>query len=205
MVRRKLLDAAIDLFSREGNPSGRAVAKRAGVNHGLIHHYMGGKAGLQRAVLDRVVEVVYSDFGRDPEDDHEADPEDDELALAALSREAMARTRRDPRFVRILARVLLDAEPDEPEELAAPLQSAFPVVSRLRRLGTEARDDHARAERADAALAEGLALALGSVIFAPWIRAALDMDAERFDDIIDRALARVHASRRPDTGPSEGG
>lgn len=184
-VRKKLVEAAVELFARERDPSARAVAKRAGVNHGLIHHYLGGKAGLRRAVLDRVVEAIYEGFEGE-----------DEASLAEVSKAAMARTRRDPRFVRILARVLLDdqgaGEAGEAGEgrtgSIAGLQTSFPVVERLRVAGAGLGDPH----DVDEAVARGLTLALGSVIFGPWIRAALAMEAERYDAVIDRALVEVH-------------
>jgi AcrR family transcriptional regulator len=50
---RSLIDAATVLFAERG-PSAvtvRMIAERAGVNHGLVHHYFGSKQGLVRAVV----------------------------------------------------------------------------------------------------------------------------------------------------------
>ena len=43
-----LVRAAADLFEDVGPHavSVRAIAERAGVNHGLVHHYFGSKSGL---------------------------------------------------------------------------------------------------------------------------------------------------------------
>jgi AcrR family transcriptional regulator len=55
---RALIDAATGLFAERG-PSAvtvRMIAERAGVNHGLVHHYFGSKQGLVRAVLADLAE-----------------------------------------------------------------------------------------------------------------------------------------------------
>ena len=61
-VRTALVEAAVDLFADHGDASVRAVASRAGVNHGLVHHYLGGKSGLRSAVLERLSTAIYGDF-----------------------------------------------------------------------------------------------------------------------------------------------
>ena len=49
-----LIDAARELFAERGPAavSLRDVARRAGVNHGLIHHYIGSRDDLLRLVFD---------------------------------------------------------------------------------------------------------------------------------------------------------
>ena len=52
-VRRALIDATASAMAQTG-PSGvsvREVAQLAGVNHGQIHHYFGGKRGLLKATM----------------------------------------------------------------------------------------------------------------------------------------------------------
>ena len=97
-----------------------------------------------------------------------------DIAMAALNR-----TQSDPRFVRILARALLDGE------LPAQLQSSFPLVTRLRAgLPNDSVDVRA-------ALAEGLALSLGVAVFGPWLCAALELDPNTLDATRDTALERL--------------
>ncbi|NDE60146.1 MAG: TetR family transcriptional regulator, partial [Acidimicrobiia bacterium] len=62
MARRltedRLLAAAGDLLVEVG-PHGatvREIARRAGVNHGLVHHYFGSKEGLLRAAMIALLE-----------------------------------------------------------------------------------------------------------------------------------------------------
>lgn len=87
-----------------------------------------------------------------------ADP-DPELLLRTAASVALG----DPRFVRALARSLLERHPDEPL-----VQQRFPVVRRLR-----AARDTELPPQAHERLAEGLATALGFAFFGPWIAAAL--------------------------------
>ncbi|PRY00799.1 TetR/AcrR family transcriptional regulator [Allonocardiopsis opalescens] len=53
LTRRRILDAARDLFTREeyGAVSSRAIAAAAGVNVALINRYFGSKLGLLREVV----------------------------------------------------------------------------------------------------------------------------------------------------------
>ncbi len=54
----RLIEAAAQLLGEVGprSVSVRMIAERAGVNHGLVHHYFGGKDGLLRAAMTRLVE-----------------------------------------------------------------------------------------------------------------------------------------------------
>lgn len=169
-MREALVEAAVDLFADKGDASVRAVAGRAGVNHGLVHHYLGSKQGLRAAVLDRLSAAIYGEL--------EAP---DGGSLRELGFAVLRRTERDPRFVKILARALLDGE------LPEQLQTRFPVVDRLR---AAVSVDPALAR---SGIAEGLALSLGAMVFGPWIRAALGLDADEFERIRDSALERIFA------------
>ena len=55
-VQASLIATAAELFAERGPRavSVREVADAAGVNHGLVHHYFGSKAGLVTAVLDHL-------------------------------------------------------------------------------------------------------------------------------------------------------
>lgn len=55
-VEEALLEAAADLMAERGPDaiSGRDIAKRAGVNYGLLHHYFGPKAVVLNAALARL-------------------------------------------------------------------------------------------------------------------------------------------------------
>jgi TetR/AcrR family transcriptional regulator, regulator of cefoperazone and chloramphenicol sensitivity len=57
-TRRRILDAALEVFSAEGydGASTRLLAERAGVNLPAIQYYFGSKEGLFRAVIDSIIE-----------------------------------------------------------------------------------------------------------------------------------------------------
>jgi AcrR family transcriptional regulator len=57
-VRSALVSAAAELLSEAGpsSISVRDVARRAGVNHGQVHHYFGGKRGLLVAAMRQLAE-----------------------------------------------------------------------------------------------------------------------------------------------------
>lgn len=59
-TREALLEAAIDIFGRDGfhAASTRAIAQAAGVNQALIGYHFGGKQGLYMAVCESFVEAV---------------------------------------------------------------------------------------------------------------------------------------------------
>jgi TetR/AcrR family transcriptional regulator len=61
-VRRKLLDAARELFPRYGyrGVSSRQIGAAAGVNFAMIRYYFGGKPGLYREMLQAVLQPARS-------------------------------------------------------------------------------------------------------------------------------------------------
>ncbi|MGB1631410.1 MAG: helix-turn-helix domain-containing protein [Acidimicrobiales bacterium] len=61
-VRKSLVDAAVQLMAMRSprQISGRELAKHAGVNYGLIHHYFGSKD----AVFAEAVTVATEEMGR---------------------------------------------------------------------------------------------------------------------------------------------
>src|SRR5580692_3338453 len=61
-VRKKLLDAARELFPRYGyrGVSSRQIGAAAGVNFAMIRYYFGGKPGLYREMLQGVLQPARS-------------------------------------------------------------------------------------------------------------------------------------------------
>lgn len=58
-TRQQILDAAFDLFAREGfsKTSIAAIAQKAGVSKGLIYHYFGSKKEMLDAIFGQLVEI----------------------------------------------------------------------------------------------------------------------------------------------------
>jgi AcrR family transcriptional regulator len=177
-----LLDAATELYAERGPRavSAREIARRARVNHGLVHRHFGSKDALVRAVLDRLLDDWRQRFA----------------GSAALvdRRELVRRMAGDRRYVKILARALLDGQ----VEWLADAQ--FPVVS-----GAIAALERARARgEIDPCLdprslaASYVALALGWLAFGPFVAAATglgDCPADALDERMletwERLAARV--------------
>lgn len=155
-VRRSLLEAAVASYTEGGSFSVREVAQRAGVNHGQIHHLFGGKDGLVRAMLEYLAdELVQSIRVR-------VDGSD----VAALLGATVEAAAKDPRYVRVLARRLVEQPTDE-----VP-QGRFPVIDQL--LAAFHAEPTSELKQV---LALGLAQSLGWVFFAPYIRRAVNLDA----------------------------
>jgi TetR/AcrR family transcriptional regulator, repressor for neighboring sulfatase len=96
-AEERLVAAAADLLGEIGprSLSVRTIADRAGVNHGLVHHYFGGKDGLLKAAMVRLVEehAVHAKALSD------GSPIPAPLALGS-----------DPRYLRAVVRAVLDGE-----------------------------------------------------------------------------------------------
>ncbi|MEM6926370.1 MAG: hypothetical protein AAF602_05550 [Myxococcota bacterium] len=164
-VREALIDAAIERYA-SGEPfSVRAVAALARVNLGQIHHVFGGKEGLRKAMLHRLAEGLDARLADLPPG----------FSLDKLVRTLWAASVEDPRFVRVLARQLVE-HPDEPV-----LQSDFPVSRRVERALVEAGIDDARLR-----IAHFLSAGLGFALFGPWIEKALGLDESELLHVQER-------------------
>jgi len=122
----------------------RDVARRAGVNHGLIHRHFGSKERLVAATIEGLV------------DDIRARGTDLDGAVGASP------------YVRVLAHALLEGQ--DPRRL----QRAFPVVDDLLRAARSAQDQGVIARDVDVRTltALGMAAGLGWLVFEPYLLAA---------------------------------
>lgn len=159
-VTEALLASATELFAERGPGavSVRDVAKRAGVNHGLVHRHFGSKEGLVEAVLDRLVADVRAAFG-------------DRLLEGASRAEMFDALAQNEAYWRVLARALLDGQT---EWLDA---GSFPLVGAAVRSLTAAkkRGDIDSDLDVKAAVATYVAAGLGWLVFEPFIAAATGM------------------------------
>lgn len=96
-TEERLIEAAADLLGELGPRavSVRVIAERAGVNHGLVHHYFGGKAGLLRSAMTKLVKDHESYAVGQSKDKRYPAP----LALTG-----------DQRYLRAVLRCVLDGE-----------------------------------------------------------------------------------------------
>lgn len=113
-----LLDAAEELFAERGpgSVSLRDVARRARVNHGLIHHYIGSRDDLLRLVFARATERARAEIA------DAADPGDAIDRLRTLGGD-------DDRYTRLLAWALLEGhDPRDFHGRSAALDAAAAVA-----------------------------------------------------------------------------
>jgi len=179
-VVRALLDAAAQLLAERG-PRGvsvRDVAARAGVNHGLVHRHFGSKSGLVREVMSDLVAQISSAQASDV-----ANPANVQAFFAATERSI---------YWRVLARALLDGY--EPQQL----QSSFPVVTELTeqvRRGQKRGDIRSDAA-AEVLTAMGVAMALGWLVFEPFLLVAAGLESHARDELRQQAFALYGAVLR---------
>jgi len=162
---RALVDATIELIVDKGTAmSVREISALAGVNHGLVHAYFGGKPGLVQAAFDDIQQRFAAErhvHGFPPPD------------LAA---------RRDALLAKALARATLEGR-------EGPF-SAHRITTGWREAIEATRsdlDDGEIAERVAAASAIGL----GYALFADMLSDALDLDSVRRAAVDERSWVGV--------------
>jgi len=157
-VMRALLTAAAELFAKHGAAavSVRDLARRAGVNHGLVHRHFGSKAALRTAVMDDLTERIAADL-------------DDEPITAGQLPSAFVATESLGSYWRMLARGLLDG--DDIDDIQG---GGFPVVTRLLEQIREAQAQGLVSCHVDPRVitAASVALGLGWLLFEPFVMAS---------------------------------
>jgi len=175
-VRSALIQAARALLLEEGTAvSVRAIAKRAGVNHGLVHTYFGSKQALIVAALDDINERAASEITPDG------------YPPADLAR------RRGGELGRAIARLSLDEGQD--------LFSSHPIFASWRAAVERDNPDLPAGDVVDG-LAAAAALALGWAVFGDQICASLtEADREHLDEVIASETERLgYIPPRPCSG-----
>lgn len=166
-AEEKLIAAAADLLAEVGPRamSVRQIAHRAGVNHGLVHHYFKGKEGLLRAAMAHLVE----EHARWAKEQSSGNVVPAPLALLG-----------DQRYLRAVLRAVLDGEP----ELAQMELSTDVSVPRaaLRQAVARRGDDDATIET-KAAFGAVMALEMGWAALEPFIFAVTETSAAEADEV----------------------
>jgi AcrR family transcriptional regulator len=167
-----VLTAATELFAEQGPnaTSIRDLAKRSGVNHGLVFRHFGTKDDLVAAVLDHLSAEVAEQFAANP-----TSP----AADAAIER-----------HLRVIARSILDGYP------VGRLQRRFPNVDEL---VERARTHHANELEARVAAANTIALELGWRLLEPFLRSAAGLErlpAQRLRNAINTTSTQILEGER---------
>ena len=171
-VEEKLIAAAGEMLAEVGPRalSVRAVAQRAGVNHGLVHHYFGSKDALLRAAMHDLV-LRHARFARD-QSHGSAIP----APMALLQ---------DQQYLRAVVRCVLDGEmalaTTEIAEGVSMPQAALEEMTTMRGL--------AQADvTLKAMLGIGMAIEMGWAALEPFIAAVTGTDAADMGDVRAEAV-----------------
>lgn len=173
-VVEALLEAAEAEFLDVGvaAASVRRIARRAQVNHGLVHRHFGSKSGLVTAVLERLATQTAEAFDRGDQPDSVIDP------ASPFGR-----------HLRLLARAALENVD------MSTLQASHPVAERLvRRFRDHTGLSDPEARRAAAHL---MALTFGLQLFGPFIFDATGADEAAVHDDLVRAAVALGTLARP--------
>lgn len=169
----KLINAAADLLGEVGPRamSVRAIADRAGVNHGLVHHYFDGKEGLLRAAMSRLVHE-HAEFAKEQSG---GSPVPAPLALA-----------NDQRYLRAVVRSVLDGEMElaqmELTDGVSVPRGALQHVVHARQLPTADAETKAM-------VTIGMAMEMGWAALEPFLFAVAEVSNEKEKELV-REYAR---------------
>src|SRR5690606_3712456 len=173
-VRAALIEAAAELLAERGPRavSAREIARRARVNHGLVHRHFGSKETLIRAVLDELVSDARARFAPG-------------AALGTSVRHALlSELAHGRRYFQVLARALLDGYVDWLQDAEFPvIRSALDALSDAQRRGALDASYDPRA-----LTATWIALALGWLVFEPFALAASGLANEPAEEVRARVL-----------------
>lgn len=177
-TEEKLIAATAQLLGEIGPRalSVRAIAERAGVNHGLVHHYFGGKDALLQVAMERLVHEHF------------------DYAMAQSSRQPLPAPLGligDPTYLRAVVRAVLDnemtlASTEIIEDVSVP-QNVLRHVARAN--GQTEPSVHVKAS-----VGLGMALEMGWAALEPFIFAVVGADDEQEQEEL-RLEARKLRSR----------
>ncbi len=177
-VEEALLEAAADLMAERGPDaiSGRDIAKRAGVNYGLLHHYFGPKSVILNAALARLRADFITQY---------VESEDGDRLAPIL--ELPTRLVRAVAFAELSPSGIIERDED------------FPILRRelavmADQLGSTTDDPDVQARAAVWAAAQ-----LGWVLFEDLLSGALvgDGDGDEFRKNVSAIIATVAESEEP--------
>lgn len=160
-VTAAVIEAAGELFSRHGfdGVSLRDIAKKAGVNHGLIHRHFGSKENLRRQTMQHMADAMLADV---------IDAGD----IADLSRRAFQSLKKHENFWRILARTILDGYS------TGDMHDRYPIARlMIERVSAAMKDGMLRDDIDPRMLVASMfSFSCGYIMFEPFILASAGLD-----------------------------
>ena len=168
-AQERLITAAGELLGEVGprSMSVRNVAERAGVNHGLVHHYFGGKDGLMKAAMTRLVED-HAVFAKEAS---HGDPIPAPLLL-----------NHDPRYLRAVVRAVLD---DEMELATTEISAGVSVPRGALAYAIESKNLGAPDVQMKAMVAVAMAMEMGWAALEPFLFAVIEAASTEEEEIRD--------------------
>jgi AcrR family transcriptional regulator len=165
-AEERLIVAAGELLGEVGprSMSVRNVAERAGVNHGLVHHYFGGKDGLLQAAMTRLVQE-HAVFAKEAS---HGDPIPAPLLL-----------NHDPKYLRAVVRAVLD---DEMQLATTEISEGVSVPQGAMAHATKTKNIDEPDVQMKAMVAVAMAMEMGWAALEPFLFAVTEVaDAEQED------------------------
>lgn len=188
-VKSALIKAACEMLAEFGPNamSVRNVAIKAGVNHGQVHHYFGGKEGLIHAAAAKLAKDHYKNAHERAEGQTFPAP----LTLGE-----------DSEYLSAVVRLVLDGRLDV---ATRELESEESVPLAARRLLTRKYQDAQVPTEVKARLAIGAAIELGWAALEPYILQVADVDETEQQAVIEHAkcLARTFVQHITDQSEHE--
>ena len=163
-AEERLIVAAGELLGEVGprSMSVRNVAERAGVNHGLVHHYFGGKDGLLQAAMTRLVQE-HAVFAKQAS---HGDPIPAPLLL-----------NHDPKYLRAVVRAVLD---DEMQLATTEITEGVSVPQGAMAHATKSKNADEPDVQMKAMVAVAMAMEMGWAALEPFLFAVTEVaDAEQ--------------------------
>jgi TetR/AcrR family transcriptional regulator, repressor for neighboring sulfatase len=168
-AEERLIVAAADQLVEVGplSLSVRAVAENAGVNHGLVHHYFGGKRGLLEAAMTRLVEE-HALFAKEISNGEPVPP------LFIL--------KQDPRYLRAVVRAVLDGE----MELATiELRLGVSVPNSAMKHLLNLKDGAKSTLEIKALVMLAMSMEMGWAVLEPFLFAATEIDSTEQERLLE--------------------
>ena len=162
-TEEKLIVATAQLLGEVGPRalSVRAIAERAGVNHGLVHHYFGGKDALLQAAMERLVHEHF------------------EYAMAQSRRQPLPAPLGligDPTYLRAVVRAVLD---NEMTLASTEITEDVSVPRNVLRHVAAAQKQKEPSVEVKASVGLGMALEMGWAALEPFIFAVVGAENEQ--------------------------
>jgi len=177
-VEFALLEAAADLLAEvDPRASVRDIAARAGVNHGQVHHYFGGKRRLLREAMRRLAHRHYESI---------------QAATGGRPLPPPLATGPDQRYVMAMMRAIIEGDAEltriEVDDGVSVSRSVLEYLTARAGLDEPTLD-------IKFAVAEGTAMQLGWLAFESFLFTVADVKPEEQEELRDRVRRLAYAER----------